>query len=119
MFFSRFYLLHALDTFIPVKLNGKRSLKLHLPKHIKNLLNKKKLFWRKWKRDKIDYNRKVFNNISKICGKALLNFNKDKVDNLSNSKNVKGFYSYVKNKMGRMKASVILKDDDECAWWAG
>ena len=27
-----------------MKLNRKRSLKLHLPKHIKNLLNKKKFF---------------------------------------------------------------------------
>ena len=58
-----------------MKLNRKKSLKLPLPKHIKNLLNKKKLFWRKWKRDKTHYNKKVFNNIFKVCSKVLFDFN--------------------------------------------
>ena len=95
-----------------MKLNRKRGLNLHGPKHIKNLLNKKKFLWRKWKRDKTDYYKKVFHNISKVCSKALFDFNKDKVDKLSNSKNIKGFHSYVNNKIGRMKAPVTLKDDD-------
>ena len=95
-----------------MKLNGKRSLKLHLAKHIKNLVNWKKLFWRKWKCNKTDYNKKVLNNISKVCSEALFDFNKDTVDSLLNSKNIKGFYSYVNNKIGRMKAPVTLKDDD-------
>ena len=34
----------ALDIFVSMKLNRKKSLKLHLPQHIKNLLNKKKFF---------------------------------------------------------------------------
>ena len=102
----------AVDIFVPMKLNRKRSLKLHLPKHIKNLLNKKKFFWRKGKRYKTDYNKRVFNNISKVCSKALFDFNKEKVDKSSNSKNISGFYSYVTNKIGRMKAPVTLKDDN-------
>ena len=95
-----------------MKINRKKSLKLYLPKHIKNLLNKKKFFWMKWKWDKTDENKKVFNHISKVCSKALFDFNKDKVDKLSNSKNTKGFYSYVNNKIGKMKVPVTLKDDD-------
>ena len=95
-----------------MKLNRKRSLKLHLPKHIKTLLNKKKFFQRKWKWDKTDYCKKVFNNISEVYSKALFDFDKDKIDKVSNFKNIKGFYSYVNNKMGGMKAPVTLKDDD-------
>ena len=102
----------ALYIFVSIKLNRNRGLKLHLPKHIKNLLNKKNFLQRKWKRNKTDYNKKVFNNISKVCSKALFNFNKDKIDKLFNSNNIKGFYSYVNNKIGRMKAPVTLRDDD-------
>ena len=44
-FLQNFYT--ALYIFVPMKLNSKRSLKLYLPKQIKNLLNKKILFWMK------------------------------------------------------------------------
>ena len=72
-------------------------------------MNKKKLFWRKWKRDKTDYNKEVFNNISKVCSKALFDFNINKVDKLSNFKNCKSFYSYVNNKMGSIICDEIYK----------
>ena len=60
-----------------MKLNRKRCLKLHLPKHIINILNKKKLFWGKLIRYETEYNKKVMKNISKVCSKALFDFNKE------------------------------------------
>ena len=52
-----------------------RCLKLHLPKHIINILNQKKIFWGKWY--ETEYNKKVIKNISKVCSKALFDFNKE------------------------------------------
>ena len=46
-----------------------------------------------------------------MYSKALFDFNKDKVNKLSNSKNIKSFYSNVNNEEGIMKAPVTLKDD--------
>ena len=56
-------------------------------------------------------NKLNFTRNRQTCKNALQEFHVNKIKDICNKKNIKHFYDYVNRNLGRVKSSIMLKDD--------
>ena len=112
----------ALDRYIPLRFRRKSGQPPWLTHKVKNLLNKKRRHWRKFRDSRSDAHLTQFKETEKACKKAVQLAKRQFERKIANSANKRPFNAYVKAKskcrsnVGPLKVNGIsISDDDHMA----
>ena len=102
-------LLEAVSKYVPVNNRNSRHKRI-IPKALKKLINKKKM-WKLARKTKNAFFIGQHADLSRKCKREINNNERFKINNLCKSKNMKNFYDFINKKIGRVKTSTIIKSN--------
>ena len=109
----------GLDRYIPLTCRRKPGQPPWMNKLVKNLTNKKRRHWKRFKKNRSDLNFENFKQSEKLCKKAVQNAKRRFERNIAKSGNKRPFNSYVKSKtktranVGPLKVDDVLISDNK------
>ena len=83
-----------------------------IPKALKKLINKKNKMWKLARKTKNAFFIGQHSDLSRKCKREINNNERFKINNLCKFNNMKNFYDFINEKIGRVKTSTIIKSND-------